>query len=229
MIARRDLIIGALCVGALGAGEMLKPRRRVRLLQAKLAETIPSAFGNWTAGADGDIILPRTPGSLSSRLYSDTVARVYRDWRTSRQVMLLVAYGQSQDDQLQLHRPESCYPAVGFAITERKLVDIPLRAPVAIPAVALTAVAGGRVEDILYWTRLGEALPQSAAAQRSDRLRQAMAGYVSDGVLVRASWLRDGESADRDGLAAFFSDMLHAVPPAQRAGLVGSERAKAIA
>src|SRR3546814_12247069 len=56
-----------------------------------------------------------------------------------------------------------------------------------MPVRELIAVGPARTESILYWTRVGDALPTSNSAQRLDRLRMAMAGYVPDGLLARFS------------------------------------------
>lgn len=232
MIDRRDLVFGAGCALALGVAEALRPRRMLQLLKPgrKLSATIPSQFGAWQLGEGGDIVMPQTPGSLASRLYSDRVARSYRRTVPDLQdVMLLIAYGQAQSDVLQLHRPEVCYPAVGFSIAMRRLVALPLGPGVAVPAVMLTATAGDRTEDILYWTRLGEALPQTAGDQRVARLETAMKGYVADGVLVRASAARTSEEPKFDVLTGFLRGLVQATPDSGRAALIGTSLAAALA
>ncbi len=229
MIARRDMLIAGACAAALGTAEWLRPRRHVKLLTQPLADIVPTRFGAWRIGDGGDVIQPRTPGSLASKLYNDSVARVYRNDATGRSVMVLIAHGESQDDQLQLHRPESCYPALGFEVSGRHPADVPIGPQTGVPAMALTATAGTRVEDILYWARIGDALPRTAAEQRNVRLSQAMDGYVADGVLARASWLRDGETADVAGLSGFFTAMLTAMPAGARSGLIGTTLARAFA
>ncbi|MGJ3628674.1 exosortase-associated EpsI family protein [Sphingomonas sp. MMS24-JH45] len=107
MIARRDLLVGAGCVVALGAAEALRPRRTLRLLRPgrALAALVPAAFAGWHLGEGGELVLPDVPGSLFARLYADRVARTYARGG-SADVMLAVAYGAAQSDLLQLHRPE---------------------------------------------------------------------------------------------------------------------------
>ncbi|NJR77845.1 exosortase-associated protein EpsI, V-type [Sphingomonas corticis] len=233
MIARRDLLVGAGCAAALGAAEYLRPRRALKLLRdgETMARVIPGAFAGWSIGEGGDIVMPETPGSLASRLYSDRVARTYRhaDGDGSEEVMLLAAYGAAQSDVLQLHRPEVCYPAVGFTIKERRLVSLPVAPGVTVPAVLLSAQAGGRMEDVAYWTRLGDDLPQTGGDQRWVRLRAAMAGYVGDGVLVRASMLRRGGEPSFPILQQFLSQMLMSTAARDRAALIGRTRADALA
>lgn len=225
-LSRRDVLFGAVCVGALASAEALRPRTQVRLMDdVPLTEMVPNRIGSWSVGEGGDIVQPKVPGSLSDRLYADTLTRRYVDGATGNQVMLLIAYGGAQSDLLQLHRPESCYPAVGLEIQRRVNHDIALPGGATIPAIALTAGAGGRVEDILYWTRLGEYLPRSAADQRRDRLKTAMAGLVSDGVLVRASTLRFGSEPADAILDGFLRDLVASLPARRRSGLVGTQRA----
>ncbi|KQT34690.1 hypothetical protein ASG29_00545 [Sphingomonas sp. Leaf412] len=231
MIGRRDLFVGAGCAAALGGAEFLRPRRTLRLLPEgeEMTGVIPGRFAAWSIGEGGDIVMPETPGSLASRLYSDRVARTYRrDAPQVDDVMLLAAYGAAQSDLLQLHRPEVCYPAVGFTIVDRRLVSLPLATGVTVPAVLLSAQAGSRTEDVAYWTRLGEAMPQTAGDQRWARLESAMAGYVGDGVLIRASMVRQGDTPGYDTLQQFLSQMVLGTAPRDRPALIGSMRATAL-
>lgn len=224
MLSRRDALLALGCGCALAASQWLRPRRPVRLLPPgqPLDRIIPREMPGWASSEGGDIIVPRTPGSLASRLYSATVARLYTHAGSGIQVMLLVAYGEQQSDLLQLHRPESCYPAVGFQIRQRRMMDLPLPSRASLPAVALTAVSGDRVEDILYWTRLGEALPRTASEQRRDRLEQAIHGEVADGVLVRASIVRTAGAQEFAALESFMLALIAAVRPGARSALIGT-------
>lgn len=228
MMQRRDILAGLACLGAMGTAEWLRPRHQLVLMRAgtSLKQIVPLNFGSWRGGESGDIVIPRTEGSLAARLYSDELGRLYRNVDSDANigdVMLLAAYGKSQSDSLQLHRPEVCYPANGFAITYRKFVDIRI-GQFTIPAVALTAVAGSRIEDIVYWTRLGEALPRTAGEQRTDRLEAAMAGYVGDGVLMRASMVRsDPTNQGFDMLSDFMAQLVAAVAQRDRPALIGKD------
>ncbi|MEO8723320.1 MAG: exosortase C-terminal domain/associated protein EpsI, partial [Sphingobium sp.] len=142
-------------------------------------------------------------------------------------IMLLIAYGASQSDLLQLHRPETCYPAVGMAITARRFAQIALGARAHLPVVELTAESGGRIEDIVYWTRLGEYLPLTAGEQREDRLKAAMAGYIGDGILVRASILRadDTQPPEWDTVANFLAEMVGRISAPHHKALIGTSLA----
>lgn len=225
---RRDIMIGAACALALGGAEWLRPRNYIKLLgDNRLSDITPLKFGAWEASEGGDIVIPETPGSLMDQLYNDTLARSYANSGNGMVIMLLIAYGEAQSDMLQLHRPESCYPAIGFEITSRTFPNLQLGDTVPpIPAVALTAKAGQRVEDIVYWTRLGERLPRTSGEQRKDKLATAMQGYVGDGALIRASALRPaGAEPVHDEISAFLESLITAMPAKDRKAYIGTERA----
>lgn len=227
---RRDLLLGAGCVAALGTAQWLKPRTTLSLLtDKKIADIIPTQFGAWrTDTADGIVQPPPQEGSLAATLYNETVSLSYRRAGDDARVMLLVAHGDSQSDTLQLHRPEVCYPAVGFEVDGRETVQVPLANGATMPAVGLATHAGARREDVLYWTRLGEYLPMDMGEQRRDRLKTAMAGFIADGVLFRTSTLRLGDAPQWPVLAEFASALIQAVPRlSDRAALVGTANAKA--
>jgi hypothetical protein len=59
-----------------------------------------------------------------------------------------------------------------------------------VPVVALTATSRDRIEDVVYWTRMGRRFPRSEAEQREMRFANAIEGLVPDGALVRASAIR---------------------------------------
>lgn len=232
MPSRRDAIIGLLGASAFGTVELLRPRTRLRLFPpGRLEDIIPLSFGVWTELPGGNIIAPTTPNSLADRLYSATVSRLYISNRYRMPpVMLLVAYGGEQSDLLQLHRPETCYPAVGLEITARELGQIPMPGATMLPATMLTAESTGRRENIVYWTRLGEEFPRSSGEQRRDRLKTAMAGIIGDGILVRASTIQTTTTAaDFTYLKRFFYDLVEGLSPAARRGFIGTERAARIA
>ena len=70
--------------------------------------------------------------------------------------MLMVAYGESQSDSLQLHHPEVCYTAQGFRVSRTsplRLEYSPSEPP--LKATRLVAQREERIEPITYWMRIG--------------------------------------------------------------------------
>lgn len=225
---RRDLILGGMALAGLGTAEALRPRRRLVLLKkGTLAEALPREFAGWSS-EESQLVTPDMAGRLAKTLYSETVSRTYYHEGTDDGVMLLIAYGDTQSDLLQLHRPESCYPAVGYTLQMTRSAEVPVGAGLMLPARRVVATTEDRTESILYWTRLGERLPQSAGDQRTARLKNAMEGYVADGVLVRCSAVGDVDHAFKL-LDTFVPEMLRAVSPQARPAFVGTRIARAIA
>lgn len=224
---RRDLLIGGACLAAAGAGYALKPRKRLVLLTgAKMADVLPLTFGGWSAENSDGLVQPKSEDSLAATLYSEMVGRIYHEASTGAAVMMLVAYGDTQSDLLQLHRPESCYPALGFNLVSTKATKLPLPGGAALPIREVVAAAGGRQENIVYWTRMGEYLPDSGNEQRKVRLQNAMAGYVPDGALIRFSVVGDDASSAFALMDRFIPALLAAVPSANRKALIGTELSK---
>jgi len=227
-INRRDLIIGASCLAAAGSAEAIRPSKRLDLLgDRKLDEELPRTFGAWRMHTADGVVAPPSESSLAARLYNQTVARVYVG-PGDAMVMLLIAYGNTQSDTLQLHRPEVCYPAFGFAVTNSRAAALKVGNTV-IPGRTLSAETEGRLERISYWTRIGEYLPVDEDEQRRMRFRSALAGIIPDGVLVRISSPIENEAAAFALNNRFASDFLSSVPPALRPALMTTEKARQLA
>ena len=108
-------------LSAAAAAQALIPRRLLaeRITQAELASMIPAALPGWKAVPDIQIVAPPGSDTLSREIYNAELARGYVD-ADGHLIMLVVAYGASQSDRLQLHRPEICYAAQGFRVTASK-------------------------------------------------------------------------------------------------------------
>lgn len=226
---RRNLIIGAAAVGAAITGTMMRPHREVRLLSSgKLSEIIPKSFGNWTSEDTGDPLAVNGPGTLSAKLYNELLGRVYVNSVTGRGVSTLFAYGGRQTDELQLHRPEVCYPAFGFAILRNEKANLPLLHNISVPSHRLFAEGESGSESIVYWSRMGEAFPQSGGDQRKARLEIAMQGIIPDGLLSRFSTPGDKPLKDWPLIEGFIRELVLAIAPDRRKVLIGSERAAAL-
>ena len=221
-INRRDVLMGgALLTGAAGAAALVPRERLVLMPQGHELETfVPKKLGGWHYVPSPGIVLPRTEGSLSAKLYGQVLSRVYVS-ETQLPVILVMAYGSVQNDLLQLHRPEVCYTAVGFDVSGTTPGLLPLRAGVDLPIRELVARNDQRTETITYWTRIGDDLPTNGTEQRVAKLRQQWNGYVADGILVRLSCAVPPDPGVRDQLAAFARELVQAVPMVDRPALVG--------
>jgi EpsI family protein len=229
MLRRRDLMLGLPLVAAAAGAAALTPRERLNLRGPhKIADMVPLSFAGWHVTPSNAVVLPKPrKGSLADTLYGEQVSRLYLG-ENRLPVMLVIAYGDTQSDALQLHRPEVCYSAVGFAISRSRPIAVPVGAHATLPMRALTATLPDRTEPILYWTRIGDYLPTSGSEQRLMKLRTEMAGYVADGVLVRLSTVGDATDATFAALEAFARAMLAATAPEGLPALVGRPLAAAL-
>jgi EpsI family protein len=230
MIDRRAVVLGSVCLAAAASAEALRPKQHLNLLgRASLEDITPRTFGSWSQVQTGTIVQPREEGTLAAQLYSQVLARVYNDASSGDYVMLAVAYGDTQSDLLQLHRPETCYPAFGFALSAFQRTDVNLAEAVKVPARSLVAKAPGRIENVTYWTRIGQYLPGSQTEQRRDKLKTAIAGHIPDGMLVRCSTI--GERTERD-LAVnsrFLNQLILAIAPGHWPAFIGTALAETLA
>lgn len=229
MIDRRDFLIGAGAIAAAASSFALTPRGTLTLSNGKkLEDIVPKSFDGWSERPTNAIVTPESDNSLAAKLYSDTLGRLYQS-SDGELVMMLIAYGGTQNDLLQLHRPEVCYPAFGFNVVHSRPAALPLSARSAIPGRAMLASSRERLEQIAYWTRIGEYLPDSGSDQRSAKLRTEFTGKVPDGVLARFSNLMPDDGAGLELNRRFIGGLVRAIKPADRPMLIGTKLAAQMA
>lgn len=219
--SRRDLIMAGGLATAAGAAYALTPRNtQVLMGDHKLGDIIPDSIGPWHLIPEGRVVLP-AEDSLAGRLYSQQLARTYvADGLPF--VMLVIAYGSTQSDTLQMHRPEYCYPAAGFRMSGSREVTVPVGDGADVPCRFYTAIGERYTEQLLYWTRVGNYFPTTWANQHLTRMRTSLEGVIPDGVLVRMSLVsQDADLAVRT-LSIFGTTMLEAVAKPNRPALIGS-------
>jgi EpsI family protein len=204
---------GLLLAGMLGVGVALS--EGLRLAQSEVGAKLdvesltPQSIGAWRRVDGPEVIVAREAGA--SRFYEQEVARVYGGTGLPY-VMLAIAYAARQDERLEVHRPETCYSAQGFELTEALPIILHLASDEAIPARLLIARRQDRAEQIVYWTRIGKLFPRTSAEQKLAALRSALALQVPDGMLVRISTL--GVATEDVSIMAEFATLLFASSPA---------------
>ncbi len=211
-------------LSAAAAAQALIPRRLLaeRITQAELASMIPAALPGWKAVPDIQIVAPPGSDTLSREIYNAELARGYVD-ADGHLIMLVVAYGASQSDRLQLHRPEICYAAQGFRVTASKsgAVELGDGAP-AFPVHELVAQREGRIEPIIYWMRIGDKVAINNVERQLLKVEYGLRGFVTDGVLVRISTTNMSPDAALRLEQDFSKSLLRAVSPRARRFLVGA-------
>lgn len=221
MIRRAAILLAVMIVTA-AASEFVRPMS-VAAPHPPLAQMIPAAFAEWRVLPEltRNVVNPETvnQGDLNMRQpYSDVLMRVYGNPRGDR-IMLAIAYGAEQRQEVKIHRPELCYTSQGFEILSRYKSTI---ATTAGPsrATRLLVFGPGRVEAVSYWIRIGDLQNADAVQTRLYLFSQALKGRVVDGVLVRASQIVGSVNGSSDGSyqlqERFLSDLLAALDPSMR-------------
>ncbi len=186
-----------------------------------LETLIPSSFDDWSI--DKSIIPlqvdPKTQAQLD-KLYNQTLARTYVNSQGVR-IMLSVAYGGDQSDQMELHKPEVCYLAQGFAIKKNIASELSTQFG-SLPSRRLLAVRGNRSEPITYWVTVGDKAVLSGISQKLQQIRYGLSGNVPDGMLVRVSTLGIEEHQSYLLHEAFIQNMLSSIGSKERTRLVGT-------
>ena len=181
---------------------------------------IPRSFGEWTELPGVQAIRP-PPDSQEAVIYNQEVARAYVD-KEGHAVMLMIAYGESQSDLLQMHHPEVCYAAQGFRVTRPATTSFEWsRGERPIPLTRLVATREGRVEPIAYWMRIGYDVTNSNWARNALKLQYGLRGWIPDGGLFRVSTIGVSEDISKQVQDKFIHDLLNAVPPETRAFMIG--------
>jgi len=132
-----------------------------------------------------------------------------------------------QQHDLQVHRPEVCYPMSGYPIIENRPVKVRIGNK-GIPARYLTADRGALQEMILYWTRVGNSFPLNWAQQRIEMARANVGGVIPDGALLRFSTISEEGSNDYPLLTDFASKLATSLNPKMKDVFFGKNSKQAI-
>lgn len=207
---RRKFLLGVALVASAAITLARRPRTRIDYLgSTKLDALIPKGIGRWNFATTSGLVVP-TDDALSDSLYSQLLTRVYVD-RDNPPVMLLIAQSAGQTGFLQIHRPEACYPAGGYELSAPETRSINANGR-SVPITQMTATGQGRQEQILYWTRIGDSMPESWAQQRLAVAQDNLKGIIPDAILVRVSTVDPDKIRAVDRLATFIENMVAALP-----------------
>lgn len=149
---------------------------------------IPKKFSKWQLDEDGEDLLvdPEVKQTLES-VYSQTVSRTYINDNGQR-VMLSIAYGGDQEEVMQVHKPEVCYTAQGFSVTQKGTTAIKTDKGT-VSANLLLAKQAERIESVTYWITIGKSIALNGLQWRWERIKYGLTGELPDGLLFRVSSL----------------------------------------
>lgn len=186
-------LIGMLAAAALAV--LLAPSKLdVSDRSLDLESIIPKQFHDWKEIPSPFVqmdLTPRrerdgAPEAESNSPYDQTVMRTYVR-SDGAVVMLALAYGSRQRQEVKIHRPELCYVAQGFSVERKEHAVLTLDNGSTVTATHLLAQNDRRIEPVTYWIRIGDEISHSAWQSRLAILREGLQGRIPDGILVRAS------------------------------------------
>jgi EpsI family protein len=216
-VSRRDLLLGGVLGGTSALAFALQPRVRESAEPLPLDELALGRVGAFREATPEGFVLP-APGPLTQRTYVDVLTRLYAA-EGRRAVMLLIARGRAGDPGMSVHRPERCYRSAGFSIDMGHTLPLPPPFPGGAEAVCMTARREDRVEQVLFWTRVGSSFPVSARAQRLVTFRENLMGVLPSSMLLRLSVIGD-EPDGFDLLYRFHAHFVIELGRAARAALI---------
>lgn len=218
----KNLLLLALMVASAALAAAIRPTASLadERPAIDLATMVPSHFGGWKEqfNVAVQIVDPEMQQTIDE-IYTQTLTRNYID-ASGYRVMLSIAYGKNQSDNLQLHKPEVCYPAQGFKL--EKLERVPLNLlDQSISTTRMETHLGQRFEPVTYWTVVGDHITTTGIDKKLTEMRYGLRGQVPDGMLVRVSSIdRDSARAHRIQ-AEFAAAMVAAIAPEHRARFAG--------
>lgn len=221
-VSRRNLLLGGGLLAVSAAAFARTPQSRVKPLpKGALEKLIPTTIGMWQFKTSSGLVLP-PPDPMSDKLYSEILTRFYTA-PNMPPLALLIAYSNVQNGLLQLHRPETCYPASGYQLGNTEISELQIAPERRIPVRSFSADGVSHAERVLYWTRVGDDIPTSWTTQRLAVAKANLRTDIPDGILVRMSVI-SGQTREQANavMGDFTRALLSSVPPTTRKLLVGS-------
>lgn len=222
--ALRAWLLAAALAGTALLSEALKPHLSadaVARVQVPLEQVFPVSFGPWQLDpvASG-LVRPAFEAARKLQMYDQVLERVYVDGR-GRSIMLSAAYGRLQSVGLQMHRPEVCYRAGGFGVSQVEPARIALPGGGSLPVTRLLAQMPGRHEPVTYWRLLGAHVAADDAQFRWAQLKLGAQRALPDGMLVRVSSIDEQTAQAHAVQAAFIVDLAAALKGDARERVLG--------
>lgn len=170
------------------ATPQLKPTQKLADLyvhKVELESSFPRQFADWHEIEEGVGLVNPEALSVIKNIYAQTLSRTYENTRGER-VMLSLAYGEDQSDEVGIHLPEGCYGGQGFRIDAKQPLVWNFHQK-EMDVTRLLAVRSERIEPITYWLRTGDYVVKPGWKTKWIKMQYAFHGQIPDGMLVRVS------------------------------------------
>jgi EpsI family protein len=220
----KNLLLGAVMLASAGASLALIPTENLseKGPELQLESLVPKQFGGWVVDEQvAQLLVAPELQKVIEETYSQTLSRTYLNPQGSR-IMLSMAYGGSQGEGMQTHRPEVCYPAQGFQIIKEIPPTVLQTENGAIEIKRLAAQQGARHEPITYWVVVGDQQTRFGWQMKMAQLRYTLTGVIPDGMLIRVSSIDPDDTRAYAEQEDFIKSMLGAMTPADRKRLIGA-------
>jgi EpsI family protein len=223
----RAVAVALVVVLAAGLAEVLKPRELMArsAVSFDLEGAFPDKFGDWKIVPGVGVVTPSEVEGVvdtdtQTTLYSKEASRTYVN-RDGQMVMMLVAYGPVQNHRLKSHRPEICYSAAGFRVSEKFGGSVQLNANETIKLTRLVTQRETRFEPVTYWMRVGNDVVTGIVDRQLVRIKYGLRGLIPDGALVRFSTVGIEKNQSFAVQDRFIRDFMNSIESSKRPFFVG--------
>lgn len=218
----RNILLLILMLAAAGLAVAMRPSQMLadQTVKFDLETMIPRTFGDWREEKQSalQVVDPEGKEMLDS-IYSQMLARTYINSKGYR-IMLSLAYGGIQSREQQVHRPEVCYAAQGFLVSNEQKVSLQING-ISIPSMRLEAVHGERREPITYWVRLGDSIVRGNVEQGLARMYYGLRGQIADALLFRVSSIDGDTTGAYVQQEEFINDLIKEIQVDDRSAVIG--------
>jgi EpsI family protein len=213
------MVIAGLMVAASIGAVVARPERIATQPTFSLEGMIPKSFGDWQEEPRRLVLVVNPQQRVAmDEIYSQTLERIYVSG-DGYQIMLSVAHGPDHRGPFRTHEPESCYPAQGFALHRREVVQ--LETPFGqIPIRRLSTSKGPRKEPVTYWIMVGDKAVLPSRSKLAE-LGYVLTGRVPDGLLFRVSSIDANQTEATRRHDEFITQMLRGMSPPARKRISG--------
>jgi EpsI family protein len=191
-----------------------------------LETMIPQEFGKWKYRPALGLVTPTDPEyveskELAAKIYSQEIGRTYVD-NEGHTIMFLVAYGPVQNYRLKSHRPEVCYTAQGFRVSDKTEHQLSINKDSSTLSLSrLITQRETRYEPVTYWMRVGNDVSTGIFDNQILRLKYGLKGLIPDGALVRVSTVGLPAPQSFALQDEFIRDLLDSITPDAQRFLIG--------
>lgn len=218
-----QIIFLLLCAMALSFSILLTPTEKLSNIKPMVFEDIiPKEFDGWYVEPSTDnIIQSPEQNEVIAKIYSQVLTRTYKNKHGDR-VMLSIAYTDNQTDNAgkQSHKPDICYPAQGFSIEYKKPHEFETEFG-SINSIKMLAVAKDRVEPIIYWSTIGDAVANDIFSIKKAQIKSGLSGVIPDGIIFRVSTVSTGYPADYVIINKYIKSLLSSLSSKDRKRISG--------